>query len=409
MLALKIALRYLFAPKSHRAVNVISIISLAGVAVATMAIVVVLSVFNGFSDLARRQLSRIDPDLKATAVQGKVFAGADSLAALLEAMPEVEAAMPTLRDRALFVAGNRQMPVRFAAMDPGKAQAVLGLDSIMIDGVYAPLNGLPDSLPGMQTSVGVAMSTGVRPSPYAAGEIYVPRRLGKINPANPAAAYRQLPVAVTGVMQVEQQDYDNDYVWLPLEPMRRLLEYSNGEASALEIKLTTGTSPDSAAKKIAAALGDGFEVLDRYRQSAATYRMIAVEKWVTFAMLAFILLIASFNIISTLSLLVIEKRDNMRTLHALGASQNLVSRIFINEGWLITVCGGVIGIALGVALSLLQEHFGLIKLEGDPSALTIDAYPVRLQWADAALVLLTVIILGLAISQISRLFTAKQK
>lgn len=407
MLALKIALRYLIAPKSHRAVNVISIISVVGVAVATMAIVVVLSVFNGFSDLARRQLSRIDPDLRVQAAEGKVFARADSIADVIQTVAGVRAAMPVLRDRALLVADRSQMPVRFVAVDPAKAAAVLELDSIIIDGIYSPDNGLPDSVAGAQISVGVALSTGLRPSPYAAGDIYVPRRLGRINPANPAAAYRCLPVAVTGVTQVDQQDYDNDYVILPLGPMRELLEYSDGEASSVEIALASGGDVGRVRRRLEQTLPQGLVVLDRDEQSSDTYRMIAIEKWVTFLMLVFILVIASFNIISTLSLLVIEKRDNMATLRALGAPRGLIARIFVDEGWLITVSGGLVGIAVGIVLVLLQQHFGLIRLEGDPSTLNVDSYPVRLVWGDVALLLGTVVVLGFIISQISRLFSRK--
>ena len=407
MLALKIALRYLIAPKSHRAVNVISIISVVGVAVATMAIVVVLSVFNGFSDLARRQLSRIDPNLRVQAVEGKVFVRADSIADVIQAVEGVKAAMPVLRDRALLVADRSQMPVRFVAVDAARVAAVLELDSIIIDGIYSPDNGLPDSVAGVQIAVGVALSTGLRPSPYAAADIYVPRRLGRINPANPGAAYRRLPVAVTGVTQVDQQDYDNDFVVLPLGPMRELLEYTGGEASSIEIALEAGADAGKMRRELGHILPGGFTVLDRQQQSSDTYRMIAVEKWVTFLMLVFILVIASFNIISTLSLLVIEKRDNMATLRALGAPRGLIARIFVDEGWLITVSGGLVGIAVGIVLVLLQQHFGLIRLEGDPSTLSVDSYPARLAWGDVGLVFATVVVLGFIISQISRVFTRK--
>lgn len=407
MLALKIALRYLVAPKSHRAVNVISIISVAGVAVATMAIVVVLSVFNGFSDLARRQLSHVDPDLRVQPVEGKVFASADSLADAIEALPGILAAMPVLRDRALLVADRSQMPVRFVAVDPERVGGVLTLDSIIIDGVYAPSNGLPDSVAGAQISVGVALSTGLRPSPYAAGDIYVPRRLGRINPANPAAAYRRLPVAVTGVTQVDQQDYDNDFIILPLGAMREMLEYGGGEASSVDIALAPGADGRHVRRQLEQLLPQGLVVLDRNQQSADTYRMIAIEKWVTFLMLVFILVIASFNIVSTLSLLVIEKRDNMATLRALGAPRGLIARIFVDEGWLITVSGGLVGIAVGIVLVLLQQHLGLIRLEGDPTTLSVESYPVRLAWADVGLVFATVVGLGFIISQISRVFTRK--
>lgn len=404
-----IALRYLLAKKSHKVVNVISLISITGVAVATTAIVVVLSVFNGFSDLARKHLSAIDPDAKIVPAGPKVFAGADSLATALEKMPEVACAMPVLQERALLAASDTQTPIILKGIDPRRTERMLDFDGLLLDGVYSHVNGLPDSLPGVQLSVGVAVATGLRPYPYSSATIYMPRRLGRINPANPAAAYRQMTTAVTGVFRVDQPEYDTEFVLAPLDEMRQLLEYGNAEASAIEVKAAPGTRPDKLADIIAGKLPQGFTVLNREQQQAETFRMIAVEKWVTFLMLIFILVIASFNIISTLSLLVIEKRDNMATLRALGATRRTVSSVFVALGWLITATGGIIGAVAGIILSLGQEYFGFIKLAGDPSTLTIDKYPVHLEWGDIAAVLAAVLIVGFAIAQTSRLFTRKLK
>ena len=403
----RIALRYLFAKKSHRVVNVIFSVSIAGVAVATAAIVVVLSVFNGFTDLARTHLSAIDPDVKALPREGKAFAHADSLAQALESLPEVEIAMPVLQERALLVAGDAQMPVIVKGVDPERLPAMVDLDRLIIDGVYAQDNGLPDSIAGAQLAVGVAINTGLRPSPYTFADIYMPRRMGRINPANPSTAYRSLGVAVTGVFRVDQPEYDGEFVLAPLDQIRTLLEYGGTEASALEIKGAPGVAADQLERAVTDCLGPDFDVLGRDRQQEETFRMIAVEKWVTFLMLVFILIIASFNIVSTLSLMVIEKRDNMATLRALGATRKAVQGIFIVEGWLITAFGGVAGVIAGVALSLLQQHFGLIKLGADPTALTIDVYPVVVEWTDVAAVLLAVAVTGGVIGLISRIFTRK--
>ncbi len=408
MLVLKIALRYLFAKKSHRAINVIALVSMVGVAVATAAIIVVLSVFNGFTDLAYGHLAAIDPDVRILPRQGKVIERADSLAGLLEDMADVGAASAVLQERALLVSGDRQMPVVFKGLDPAKAWAMADFDKIVIDGVFADSNGLPDSLVGVMPSVGVAVNLGIRPSPYYAGDIYVPRRVGRINPANPAAAYRCLPVAVTGVVQVDQPEYDADYVFIPLEAARRLLDYEEGEGSAVEVAAAPGVRATDLADRLADAL-PGYIVQGRIEQQADTFRMIAVEKWVTFLMLAFILLIASFNIVSTLSLMVIEKRSDMATLRALGAPASLTRGIFVAEGWLITAVGGVAGLLAGIALSLLQEHFGLVRLAADPSALTIDVYPVRLGWSDVMIVLVAVLATGFLIGFMSRLFTRGDK
>ena len=407
MLALKIALRYLFAPKSHKAVNTISVISMAGVAVATMAIVVVLSVFNGFSDLAKNHLSLIDPDLKVVAAEGKVIGQCDSVSALISAVDGVASVAPVLTERGLLTGDDRQMPVVFKGIDP--QSTTLDFGTILLDGVYEPMIGTVDTITGSQISVGVAMNLGLRPSPYPAAELYVPRRTGRINPANPAASYSSVTLAVTGVFRVDQPEYDADYMIIPIAEARRLLEYDEQTAGSLEITLNSGYTPAAVKKAVEAALGAGYTVQTRIEQQADTFRMISVEKWITFLMLVFILIIASFNIVSTLSLLVIEKRDNMATLRALGAPNSLVRGIFVAEGWLITTIGGFAGIVIGIALSLMQQHFGFIKLSADPSSLSIDVYPVRLDMGDVALVFAAVLATGIAIGAISRLFTGKIK
>lgn len=403
----RIALRYLFSRKSHRVVNVISSISIAGVAVATAAIVVVLSVFNGFTGLAKSHLSEVVADVRVSMPSSKAFAGSDSLCRLLEQLPEVAVAGAVLQERALLAAGEGQVPVVVKGVDPVKFPDITDIDTLLLDGIYRPDNGMPDSVPGIQVSVGVAMGSGLRPSPLAAVTLYMPRRLGRINPANPAAAYRQMDASVTGVFRVDDQDFDNEYVFAPLDDVRRLLEYEGDEASAIELKAAPGVSPGEASEAVASALGSGFTVLPRDRQQAETFRMIAVEKWVTFLMLVFILIIAAFNIVSTLSLMVIEKTPDMSTLRAMGATRHSVRSIFIAEGWLITIAGGVAGTIAGSLLALLQQHFGLIRLNADPTALSTDVYPVELQAGDIAAVLVTVAAVGLLIGLISRLFTRK--
>ncbi|MDE6463915.1 MAG: ABC transporter permease [Muribaculaceae bacterium] len=407
MLALRIAWRYLFAPKSHKAVNVISVIALAGVAVATMAIVVVLSVFNGFAELSRSHLSKVDPDIRIEAVRGKVFGSADSLCRAVAAMPGVAAVQPVLVERALAVAGSEQMPVVVKGVTGDAYRDVVPVGETVIDGVFIAGPLPPDSASAAVLAVGPAMQLRVRPGLGSFVDLYVPRRRGRINPANPAGAYRRAAVTVAGVMQIDQPEYDNDFIITDIALMRSLLDYDSDTAGALEVRLTDGTDASRAAAGIAAALGADFDVLTRERQQAETFRMIAVEKWVTFLMLVFILVIASFNIITTLSLLVIEKRDNMRTMRALGAPHSLVASVFAWEGALITALGGIVGVVLGVLLSWIQQHFGIIRLGADPSALTIDVYPVRIEGADILAVSLTVIVLGLAIGQLARLFTRK--
>ena len=211
-------------------------------------------------------------------------------------------------------------------------------------------------------------------------------------------------MAVTGVIEVNQPEYDADFVFMPLGAVRSLLDYRRGEGSAVEVKAAPGVSPATLCRRLAADYPE-LAVEGRMEQQADTFRMIAVEKWVTFLMLCFILVVAAFNIVSTLSLMVIEKRSDMATLRALGAPRRLPRSIFAWEGALITFIGGGAGTVLGVVLALMQQHFGIIKLDADPSALTIDVYPVSLHWADVGAVLLAITATGAVIALISRLFT----
>ncbi len=404
MLTLRIALRYLFAKKSHRAVNVISAISTAGVAVATMAIMIVLSVFNGFTELSERNLSNVDPDLQLQPVRGKVFAGADSLATAISGVSGVSSASPVIEERAMLISGHAQLPVVFKAVADNYSD-VLSIDSLIIDGVY--LNAV-DTTDCTQISVGVANRTGLRPGYGVMADIYVPRREGRINPANPLAAFISRPVMISAVFQTDRAEIDNDRVIIPLSLARQLLDYDT-EASAIDISVDQGADVSEVAARISDMAGDSFVVLDRRMQQEEAFRMIEIEKWVTFMMLIFILLIASFNILSTLSLMVVEKRGDSEIFRALGATSSFVRSIFIRQGFMITVFGGFAGIALGIVLSLLQEHFGLIKLAGDPAALTIQVYPVAVSSADILVVALAVLAVAWLTSQITMLFTRNIK
>lgn len=403
MVSLRIAIRYLFSKKTHNAVNVISLISLAGVAVATMAIVCVLSVFNGFSDLSAAHLSLLDPDLKITPVEGKSISSVDSLISEIEQIDGVDVAIPTIEEQALAIYGDRQMPVMIKGV-PSEYENTTDIKSIVIDGDFC----LTDSIASYATlSVGAAIGLGATPSFYRYLGIYMPQREGRVNVANPMTAFRSDSLIVAAVYQVAQAEYDTDMVILPLENAARLLDYDD-EATAIEVKLKSPVNLSKVATQMQTILGDGFVVKDRLRQQEQSFRMIEIEKWITFLMLAFILIIASFNIISTLSMLVIEKSENIYTLHSLGATSTMISRIFMLEGWLISIVGGIAGIIIGVILTLAQQWGGFIKLSGDPSALSIDHYPVRLDVMDLFVVMGLVIVIGFFTAQITALFTRKK-
>ncbi len=402
MLALRVALRYLLSKKSHTAVNVISAISVAGVAVATAAVVVVLSVFNGFSDLAASQFSLIDPELMVVPARGKVISDGDSLAAALRDIGGVAAATPTLTERGLLVAGDAQLGVVFKGVGDDYA-SVVDLEKAIVVSVALP--PAADSVVPAAVAVGVANRLLLRPG-YSGAELYVPKRVGRINPANPAGAFFSVPLIVDRVFQVNQMEIDADHVMIPIAAARSILGYET-EATAIEIKTGPGADVSAVASVLRARLGDAYSVADRHQQHAEAYRMISVEKWVTFAMLIFILVIAAFNIISTLSLMVIEKRENMATMRFLGAPRSVVRSVFSWMGAIITFAGGAIGCALGLVLAFAQQWGGFIRLGGDPSKLTVAVYPVRVAASDVLAVLIIVVLMAFAASAMTRIFTRK--
>lgn len=401
MLALRIALRYLFSRKSHSAVNIISLISAAGIVVATAAIVIIMSVFNGFSDIARNKLSLLDADYAVSRADGRPIAGADSLCRVLSAIPGITAATPTLRREALAMIGDRQMPVTAVGLSDTDIHATR-LDTIIADGdASLTLYGRPCAL----LSPGVAIGLDTRNATQGDLILYEPRRLGRVNPGNPMGAFRTDTLITQGIFVTGDSDLDDHTLIVPLTTMRRILEYRHGEADALRLYTGGGTrvSPGDITRLLPGG-PDGWIVAGRIAQHAESYRMISIEKWLTFCLLAFVLVIASFNIISTMTMLIIEKRPNMRILRAMGAPQRLIDRIFVWQSALITVTGGLAGIILGVILCLIQQYGHVITLQAsDPTLLTIDAYPVTVRPAD----LLTVAAVIAAIAAVSGLLTTR--
>lgn len=406
MVALKIALRYLLSKKTHSAVNVISLISVAGVALATVAIVCVLSVFNGFSDLAYLQVSALAPDLRIEPLTGKVIENADSIANALRGVPGIQIAEPTLEERALAIYGDKQMPVKakgvtdaYPMLTDIKALTKEDGTFILEDSVWGPFATI---------SVGAALALEARPGFSSPLMLYTPRRESKINPSNPARAFRADTLLIGGVFQLDQAEFDTDMVIVPLSTMKKMLHYDT-EASAIEIKASDGADINRLRSDVQELIcKEGLTVKNRLQQQEHSFKMIEVEKWITFLLLAFILLIASFNIISTLSMLVIEKDDSIRTLSALGAPRRLISKIFRLEGWLISLFGGIVGMLVGIALCIAQSHFGFIKLGGNHDMMTTDIYPVRVEAADMVAVILLVAVIGWLTSTATSIFTAKR-
>jgi len=389
-LSLFIASRYLFSKKSHNAINVISLISVCGIAIATMAMVCVLSVFNGFGGIVEGMFSAFDPDLKITAKAGKVFdyhtPGFDK-ALRVEGIQMIS---ESLEENALYKYGDRQVPVLVKGVSE-EFSLMTDMDKLMVDGRFR----LTEDVVNYTTlGAGLAMTLGARAGFVTPVEIYAPKRDVNVNLANPSAAFTRKEIMVGGVFSLNQPDVDDQMAIVPISLTRELFSYEN-EVSSLDIML----SPDASVKKVKAEiekiLGSGFSVEDRYEQQIESFRMLQIEKWVTFLILAFILLIAVFNVVGSLSMLIVEKTIDIKSLKDMGASNNLISRIFLYEGWLIAFFGIVSGIVVGLALCLLQQHFGLLRLSNVPGAYVVDAYPVIVRFWDIVTVFVAVSVISL--------------
>ena len=390
---LKIALRYLVSKKTHSAVNIISFISVCGVVVTTAAMVCVLSVFNGFSGLIGDRLSLLDPQISVTASQGKVMADADSVAGAITAIEGVRLAVPTIEEQCLALYGEFQMPVKVKGV-PRQWELVTSINRVIIDGEFLLDDGISQyAIP----SVGVAIELHSLPGYYTPMRLYAPRRQGRVNLSNPAGAFRADSLFVSGVFQIDQNEYDRDMVIVPLDVARRLFDYGS-EATAIEVRLRGNADEGAVMRQIEAALGPSYSVKNRLMQQATAFRMVNVEKWVTFLLLGFIMVIATFNVISTLSLLIIEKDESIAVFRSLGADDRQISRIFVAEGWLISLVGAAGGILLGLLLSWLQQHYGLIQLGGDSAVMIVQAYPVRIAATDTLVVFALVAAVGLLTS-----------
>ncbi len=402
-LATRIAWRYLWAKKSHSAVSVIAAVSITGVAVATAAIVCVLSVFNGFRDVLTDKLDTLSPDVVVMPASGKVFANADSVADIVRKIDGVAVASPTLTDNALALYDTHEMPVTLKGVIPSEYCKLTSITQILKEGseYFSPQTD-EEAHSGAILSIGSAMQLGVHMlgTPML---LFAPRREGRINPANPAASFVQDSVAIIGVFQAQQSQFDNNMVIVPIDVAKELFQY-DAEASAVEVAVNRGVNAEEVGERIAKQLGSTVVVKDRLRQQEVNFRMIEIEKWVTFLLLFFILLIASFNLISTLSMLVLEQQSSLQTLRSLGMTRKGIGDIYFYESLFVAAIGGLGGILLGVVLALLQQHFGLIRLNGDPEAMIISSYPVRLLWSDLVIAAIPVIVIGLITGFISSAF-----
>lgn len=389
MLALRIAIRYLLAKKSHNAINAITLVASCGVAIITAAMICMLSVYNGFESLVDSLCSNFDPELKIEAKRGKTFVDTDSLRATVTDVDGVAVLSAVLEENVLMSYGNRQIPATMKGVDEHFAE-VTNIDTIIAAGDYLLKDEVAEYCvlgAGLATQLG-AGSSFVRPL-----TMYCPVRSGKIDLMNPEDAFVEGYVYCSSIFMVSQAEYDDNLCITSLGFARQMTEDSTA-VSAYEIGLKAGADVSAVKKAIGQRLGDDFSIKTRYEQQEESYKIMQIEKWITFLIVIFIMMIASFNVVGALSMLIIDKEKEIDTLANLGADNNLIRKIFAYEGILISEIGAAAGIVLGVVLCLLQEHFGFIGLGGDSGAYIVDSYPVVLHWSDVAWTALCVIVIG---------------
>ena len=384
-----IAWRYLFSKKGHNAINIVSGISAAAVAVVTAAMICVLSVMNGFGAMVEQMFSEFDPVLLVVPSKGQTLRTDTAPIASLYAREDIEAISMQLEQTALVRYKDHQLPARVMGVDSLFTRTA-HMDSIITDGFYSVWDGAFDRA---VLGRGLAAQIGINAHFTGALHLYAPKRTGRINMLRPDQSLQHEHAFIAGTFAVNQIEYDDQLMLVSLPLAQRLFDYDEHTATALRITPKSNSPISNIKYQIAQTLGDGFRVLDRYEQQQDFFRILHIEKWLTVLLLVFILLIASFNIIGSLSMLIIDKREDTRILSHLGANETDIRRIFLLEGWLISSLGTLTGLVLGVLLCLGQQHFGWLKL-GTGSEYVISAYPVLVQWTDIVLVAVIVLALG---------------
>lgn len=386
-----IARRYLFSKKKHNAINIISGISVCGVAFATLALVCTLSVFNGFQDMVASFFTAFDPQLKIIAREGKVFDGQDKRIREVCALPEVDVFTGTLEENAMVQYKDRQAMVVLKGVEDNFEQ-LTAIDSILYGAGEFLLHDSIVNYGVMGVELVATLGTGLQfVDPL---QVYLPKRNAKVNMANPGSSFSRDYLYSPGVVfAVNQQEYDGKYILTSLDFLRQLLDYTT-EVSAMELKLKADANISSIQSKIERMLGDDFVVQNRYQQQADVFRIMEIEKLISYLFLTFILMIACFNVIGSLYMLILDKKDDVMTLRSLGADDRLIARIFLFEGRLISLFGAGSGIVLGLLLCFIQQKFGVISLGGGGGTFVVDAYPVSVHVEDVVLVFVTVLTVG---------------
>ena len=386
-----IARRYLFSKKSTHVINVISSISVIGVAVATMALVIVLSVFNGFHDLVASLFTSFDPQLKVVPVEGKTAPSDDPILTQIRLLPEVDVATETVEDQALAIYQGKQAMVKIKGVEDNFSELSHITDILYGDGTYSlHAANLEYGILGIRLAQ--TMGIGAQWDGYL--KIYAPKKEGQLDLSNPGEGFVADSLNSPGVLfSVRQSKYDKNYIVTSIAFARNLFG-QQGMLSDLEIRLKEGSNLNAVKAEMQKIAGTKYKVLDRFEQQEDTFKIMSIEKLMAYIFLTFILVVACFNIIGSLSMLIIDKKNDVVTLRNLGANDKQITRVFLFEGRMIAVIGAVRGIGLGLLLCLLQQQYGFVRLGESEGSFIVDAYPVSVHYTDVAIIFVTVIAVG---------------
>lgn len=386
-----IARRYLFSKKSTHVINVISSISVIGVAVATMALVIVLSVFNGFHDLVASLFTSFDPQLKVVPVEGKTAPADDPILTKIRLLPQVDVATETVEDQALAIYNDHQAMVKIKGVDDNFAELSHITDILYGDGSFSlHAANLEYGIIGIR----LAQNLGIGAQWDGFLKIYAPKKEGQLDMPNPGDGFVVDSLNSPGVLfAVKQAKYDKNYIITSISFARNLFG-QQGMLSDLELRLKPGSNLDAVKAEMQQIAGNKYKVLDRFEQQEDTFKIMSIEKMIAYIFLTFILVVACFNIIGSLSMLIIDKKNDVVTLRNLGANDKQITRVFLFEGRMIAVIGAVIGIGLGLLLCFLQQQYGFVRLGDSEGSFIVDAYPVSVHYSDVAIIFVTVIAVG---------------
>ena len=383
-----IARRYLVAKKSHNVINIISAISAAGMAIGTAALVIIMSIYNGFDSLIKTMMSKVEADLVIVPAHGKTFVPEGEVYDWIYEQEEVKNMCCVLQEQVFISYDGKQSLCQAKGVD-WVFEDETPLKDYIRDGEFRLHKG---DIPMASIGSGLAWEMGINPRFLSPIELYFPSRTRKISLSNPASSIESVKVWPSSIFSISQ-DVDSDLLILPIEKMRELLEY-NDEVSAVEIRVVESAGDDrikSLQKEISARIGSDFRVKNRFQQNESLYKMMKYEKAAIYMILIFIIIIIAFNIIGSLSMLIIEKREDIGTLRSMGATEATIRKIFSLEGWMISLSGLAVGLIFGIGFSLAQQHWGFIKM---PGSFIVQAYPIILSWSDILLTIVGVAVIG---------------